>query len=144
MHEGGADRDGGGDAKTDNGGSNDNLFKSADDFYKYIGDKVTAFSGSTTKIQDFKNSLAQRGIRIITDESNFIIHVEATVQQTKRTIEAYVSIIDSGASTAPLPKGAASPAATASPTATPPPGSNATTDNTIEKSNLKITQLRFL
>ena len=119
----------------------DNSFKSADDFFKYIKENVKAF-GSDTMITDLKNALSQRGIVISTDESNFLVHIEATVQQTKRILEAMVSVTDA---TAPPAAGT-----TASPTPTPIPGGEVatsaanTTGTAVEKSNIKITQLRFL
>ncbi len=112
----------------------DNTFKSADDFYKYIGDKVAAFKGGGSKIDDFKKALAQRGISLITDESNFIVRIEATVQQTKRTLEAMVTLVDSS-----------SASTTGSPSPTPAqPTNNGVGPDVPERSNLKITQLRFL
>ncbi len=123
------------EGKSKQGGqSEDNSFKSADDFFKYLKEKVQFFAGSDQKINDFKNALTQRGIQISTDENNFLVHVEATVQQTKRTLEAMVSIV---------------PASTPPPTGVNPSNPNAPLNNnpgapTVEKSNLKITQLRFL
>lgn len=117
----------------------DNTFKSPDDFYKYLKEKVPFYSGSETKVNDLKTSLTQRGIQLTTDESNFLVHIEATVQQTKKILEAMVSIIDTTAASSPKgPNGIALP--------TPPPGSVApgSTADPAEKSNLKITQLRFI
>jgi hypothetical protein len=124
----------------------DNSFKTADDFFKYLKDKVAAFANSDSKITDLKNALTERGIQITTDESNFLVHIEATVQQTKRTLEAMVSI--TGNSTAST--GAPGATGSVTPSPTPPPTNNAASsaagiyDTNVEKSNLKITQLRFL
>ena len=142
-------RDGGGsnpEAKSDSGGTEDHLFTSGDDFIKYIGEKVALFAGNTTKINDFKTSLAQRGIRLITEESNFIIHIEATVQQTKRTLEAYVSVLDSPNTPDPSASPGSSPSPTPTPTPAPQQSKNGApvVDSSADKSNLKITQLRFL
>jgi|GEM_PF-488415 len=124
-------------------GAQDNTFKSADDFLKYLQDKVAAFSGSSTKIDDFKNALIQRGIQLVTDESNFIVHIEATIHQTKRTLEANVTILDNQKTTTPtLPNQVTGPQA---PTTTSNGNGPGTIDtNPIQKSDLKITQLRFL
>jgi len=125
-------------------GAQDNTFKSADDFYKYLQDKVAAFAGSSTKIDDFKTSLIQRGIQLVTDESNFVVHIEATVQQTKRTLEANVTILDdkNSAPKPNLPNSVAGPQAPTTTTNGSGPGTIDT--NPIQKSDLKITQLRFL
>jgi type II secretory pathway component PulK len=119
----------------------DNSFKSAADFFKYIQNNVKAFA-SATAIGDLQNALAQRGVAITTDESNFLVHIEATVQQTKRILEAMVSV--EGSATPPTAGTAASP------TPTPIPGGQVansaanSADTPVEKSNIKITQLRFL
>ncbi len=117
----------------------DNSFKSVDDFYKYLKEKVQHFSGSDTRITEFKTALTQRGIQLTTDESNFLVHIEATVQQTKRTLEAMVSLVE----TAPTP-----PPVPGQIPGLPPnggiPQNGANPQDATEKSNLKITQLRFL
>lgn len=132
----------GGKAQTP-GGTEDNTFKDAGEFYKYLGDKVQYFAGSTTRVNDFKTSIAQRGIELITEESNFLVHIEATVQQTKKIMEAMVSIVPDAAGSTPPKSGAA---ATPTPAATPNATQNANDplSNPVERSNLKITQLRFL
>ncbi len=120
----------------------DNSFKSADDFYKYLKEKVEFFKGSDTKITDLKNGLTQRGIQLTTDESNFLVHIEATVQQTKRTLEAMVSIVES---TAPPPAVPGAPPGIPAVQPTPAGNNNGNSPaDTGDKSNLKITQLRFL
>ncbi|MBC7397617.1 MAG: general secretion pathway protein GspK [Bdellovibrionales bacterium] len=121
----------------------DNSFKSADEFYKYLKDKVEYFKGSDTRITDLKNGLTQRGIQLTTDESNFLVHIEATVQQTKRILEAMVSIVENA--TPPTVPGA--PGVIAAPTPLQGgniPGNPAAPADAGDKSNLKITQLRFL
>jgi ABC-type cobalt transport system substrate-binding protein len=124
----------------------DNSFKGASDFFKYLKEKVAFFSGSDSKVTDFQNALTQRGIEITTEENNFLVHIEATVQQTKRTLEAMVSMTDSGkAPAAAAIPGAPSPTPTpANPPQTTAGGATNSTSGTGEKSNLKITQLRFL
>ena len=123
----------------------DNSFKTPDDFYKYLQDKVAGLN-TAQKIQDYKNNLAQRGITLITDEQNFLIHIEATVQQTKRTLECAVSLLPS---TAAPPTGDSSFTG-ASPTPVPNPGQPVPAPIPggpllpTERSNLKVTQLRFL
>ncbi len=123
-------------------GSSDGSFKDTDEFYKYLKGKVNAFGGSDTKINDFKTALVQRGVNLVTDESNFIIHIEATVQQTKRTLEAMVSLIASPAAKTSS-TGTSGTTGAANPTPTPAVVNGLDSDN-VERSNLKITQLRFL
>jgi hypothetical protein len=101
-------------------------FRSAEDFYKFLKERVQFYQGSETRIQDLKNSLSQRGIEIVTDETDFLIHVEATVNQTKKTLEAMVSMVEPAAPPPVRPKQTDTPA------------------NTQEKSNFKVTQVRFL
>ncbi len=124
------------------GSGDDNTFKDPSEFIKYLGDKVQYFQNSNTRTSEFQTSLTQRGIQLTTDESNFLVHIEATVQQTKKTLEAMVSIVPGGT----VPNSA--PVAGASPTPAPRPGTTPTPapgdSNATEKSNLKITQLRFL
>ena len=128
--------------KAQNAGSgDDNSFKDPSEFFKYLGDKVQFFMGSSSRVTDFQNSLTQRGIQLTTDESNFLIHIEATVQQTKKVLEAMVSIVPDSAGTTPATT-TGSPAPSATPVHTP---TNPNDPNSgVEKSNLKITQLRFL
>ncbi|MBS1958682.1 MAG: general secretion pathway protein GspK [Bdellovibrionales bacterium] len=126
----------------------DHTFKTADDFYKYLKDKVAAFAGSDSKVTDFKTALTQRGISITTEESNFIVRIEATINQTKRTLEAYVSLLpDTGTPTTggTTTNGSTRPSPTPNlPTNPVNPNDPNAADPTLERSNLKITQLRFL
>jgi type II secretory pathway component PulK len=114
------------DGKGPNG--EDNKFKSSDDFYRYIQEKVGYFSGARNGVNDLKKAFTQRGIQLVTEEVNFLVHIEATVQQTKRTLEAMVSLLEPASN---------DPNAPAAPI--PVPGVP-----TPERSNIKITQLRFL
>jgi hypothetical protein len=111
-------------------------FKSAEDFYRFLKEKVQAFSGSETRIQDLKTSLAQRGIELVTDETDFLVHVEATVNQTKKTLEAMVSLVEEAPRT-PNPNTPNAPIA-------PDRGRSGTPVTPAERSNFKVTQLRFL
>jgi len=124
-------RDGGGEERKE-----DNKFKNSDGLFKYLKEKVQFFSGSESRVTDLKNLLTQRGIQLTTEESNFLIHIEATVQQTKKTLEAMVSIIET-----PDPKSPVQPGA---PTPQPQNSGQNPSDSSSERSNLKITQLRFL
>ncbi len=127
----------------------DNSFKSGDDFFKYLGDKVDFFKNGKSKLDDFKTALTQRGIQLITDERYFKIRVEATVNQTKRTLEAWVTVLDSPSS--PTTTGTTTPGGNANPSPSPTNGANGGSTGTStngstnsERSTLKITQIRFL
>lgn len=121
-------------------GLEDNKFKSSDDFYRYIQENVKFFAGSQTRIADLKKALTQRGIQLVTEELNFFVRIEATSQQTKRTLEAMVSLIESKTKDTGAAGGA-------NPSPNPNPGVPAQSNPaapTTERSNIKITQLRFL
>jgi hypothetical protein len=123
----------GGPAETGGPTTQGQPFRSAEDFYKYLKERVQFYQGSETRIQDLKNALSQRGIEIVTDETDFLVHIEATVNQTKKTLEAMVSLVEPTA---------APPAAPGTPgRRTVEPNAPA---NTQEKSNFKVTQVRFL
>jgi len=125
-------------------GNDDNSFKDSKAFYSYLKEKVQYFSGSETRVSDLQNLLAQRGIQLTTDESNFLVHIEATVQQTKKTLEAMVSIVDkkSGPPQGGLQNDQNAPQNPQQNSRQNPAQSGAT--GAAERSNLKITQLRFL
>ena len=120
----------------------DNTFKDAESFFKYLNEKVEVYK-SKSKIDDFKTNLIQRGIMIIVDEQHFKIRIEATVMQTKRTLEALVTVLDSPSTPAPPTGGGTTGSPTPSPTPTPV-NPNATGTPAPERSTLKITQIRFL
>jgi len=114
-------------------------FKDPNDFFEYLKKKVAAFN-TTSKIQDFKDNLTKRGITIIVEESQFLVHIEATVQQTKRTIEAIVGMVPDTSSGSTTPT---NPNATPTPNPNSNPNSNPTTPTT-KRSSLKVIQMRFL
>ena len=76
----------------------DNTFNSPDDFYTYLKNSVSAYK-SDTAIGNLKADLAKRNIHLITDESEFKITVTATVNQSTRKIEAWVTLMPSSKST---------------------------------------------
>jgi type II secretory pathway component PulK len=98
------------------------LFKDAASFYDYLSKNVSAFN-TPTKIQEFKDNLVKRGLVIDVDESQFLVHIEATVHQTKKTMEAIVEQVQA----APLLGN------------TPP-----TTEPSSKNSSLKVMEMRFL
>ncbi len=71
-----------------------NNFASVDAFTKYLQEKASYFAGSTTRMQEWKDSLKARGIELIVDEKYFVVSIEATVMQAKRIIEAHVVLED--------------------------------------------------
>ncbi len=119
----------------------DNTFKDADAFFKYLT-KVSSFRGSEAEVQKFRESLDKRGIRIITDESQFKITVQASVNQSTRTIEAWVTLSTPKKSgpTPPVGGGAGSPAG-GLPSAT---GTSSMTSPSRPDTGLRITYMRIL
>ena len=111
-------------------------FKDPGEFFTYL--KKSAAYNTDQKITDFKNALTQRGISIVVEESQFLVHIEATVQQTKRTLEAVVMIVPSN-----TPSTGTTPGTNPSPSPTPQ-SSNNPNSPTVERSNLKVLQMRFL
>jgi type II secretory pathway component PulK len=99
-------------------------FKDTNEFFEYLKKKVAAFN-TPTKLQEFKDSLVKRGISIIIEESQFLVHIEATVHQTKRTLEAVVALVPDKPNK-------------------PAPDPNQPTTPTQKRSSLKVIQMRFL
>ena len=106
-------------------------FKAPNDFFEYLKKKVASFS-SPSKLQDFKDNLIKRGINIVVEESQFLVHIEATVHQTKRTLEAVVVIVPDKSTTTTTP---GNPPVNQNPNPTTP---------TPKRSSLKVIQMRFL
>jgi len=75
----------------------DNLFKNAEDFFTYLAKNFTRFQGSTNAITQFKEDLTKRHIRIVTDETEFKITVQAKINTAVRQIEAWVSLTEKSA-----------------------------------------------
>jgi hypothetical protein len=126
-------RDGTASGDEKNAGQEGQPFKSADDFFRFLKDRVQYYMGSDGRIKDLKNGLTQRGIEIVTDETDFLVHVEATVNQTKKTLEAMVSLVENTATEPSQDR------------TNPARGTDSRVQaNPQEKSNFKVTQLRFL
>ncbi len=71
-------------------------FTKGDEFFDYLGREVAYFvGGGTTALQNYKNELSQRNIRLITDETEFRITVRAQVNRATKVLEAWVSLTDS-------------------------------------------------
>jgi type II secretory pathway component PulK len=118
-------------------------FKEVAEFYQWLEKNVAAYN-SSTKIQEFKDNLTKRGITLTTEESQFLVHIEGTVNQTKRTLEAIVSIVPEKNSTTPNPNGPNN-----SNTPDNPNGNNVnnrmmTDEPSKKRSSLKVVQMRFL
>jgi type II secretory pathway component PulK len=103
--------------KKDEGGP----FKTDEEFFTYLSKNVASFN-SPTKVQEFKDSLLKRGLTIVVDESQFLVHIEASVNQTKRTLEAIVTVLK--------PR---------KPSITP-----GDSEPSKKRSSLKVVQMRFL
>jgi general secretion pathway protein K len=104
----------------------DGTFKSEDDFYKYIQNNFQAYARGTT-LDDLKKQFQQNNVHFVTDETEFKITVQASMNQSTRTIEAWVTLGSNQPSGGPSPS--PTPAATVnlsgngpSTTAPPDPG----------------------
>ncbi len=77
----------------------DHTFKSVDEFYKLIQEKVAVFKSDSSEVQKLADHLAQKGVRLVTDESAFKITVQAQVGSAIKKLEAWVVLTpDSAAS----------------------------------------------
>jgi type II secretory pathway component PulK len=119
----------------------DNTFQSPDDFYTYLKNSVASYkNGGDTAIGNLKADLAKRNIRLITDETEFKITVSATVNQSTRKIEAWVTLIPA-AKTNTGSNNSKSP----TPTPQPTPSSTPSTGNgeeSVPDPGLRITFMR--
>jgi hypothetical protein len=70
----------------------DNFFKGADDFFKYLQDKISYFRGDQNMISQYKKELEGRNIRIVTDETIFKITVQSQVNSATKLLEAWVTL----------------------------------------------------
>jgi hypothetical protein len=90
----------------------DNTFQSADDFYTYLKNSTGAYKSNDTAIGTLKSTLAKRNIQLIVEEKEFKITVVATVNQSVRKIEAWVTLMGkSGNSSTPQATPSPAPAA---------------------------------
>ncbi|MGK5087692.1 hypothetical protein WDW86_09050, partial [Bdellovibrionota bacterium FG-2] len=122
----------------------DNTFKDEEDFFKYILKAITVFKGDQAEIDRFKQDLTRRNIRIITEESEFKITVQAQVNQSVRTLEAWVTL-STPAPTAPATPTTPGPGAPPGTTTPPPPGKGGKSNPTEAlDTGLKITFMRFI
>jgi hypothetical protein len=83
----------------------DNKFKNSEDFFSYIGRGIAGFINNPQVISEFKASLAKQNIKLITDENQFKITVQANVNNSYRTIEAWVDLSTENAKPTPGPGG---------------------------------------
>jgi general secretion pathway protein K len=118
----------------------DNSFKETEDFFKYLRDNISSFRHSEEQINQLKESLTKRHIRIVVDETEFKITVRAQVNQSTRLLEAWVTL------TNPAGKnpGAKSPFSPSAPIPPPPGMTNGATNPTPPDSGLRITFMRIL
>jgi len=120
----------------------DHSFNQPDDFLKYAIENFAALKN--TSIDQFKADLLKRNIRLVTDETQFKITVQAKLNQSTRLIEAWVNLQDA-------PKVSKPPATAAGPSGaygTAPNPEAETRENSTQKSDsntgLNITFMRIL
>ncbi len=123
----------------------DNLFKTEADFFKYVQEKFSRFNNDPDEVRRFKEDLAKKNIRLVTDESDFRITVQATVNQSTRLIEAWVTATPpkKTTGTSPTAPGANPPAPPADPNAAVNPATGGATVNRPDP-GLKVTFMRVL
>ena len=108
---------------------NDNHFKDESGFFDYLSRSVGVLRGSASDIESYKDSLGERGIKLVFQEDHFQIRVTAQVRESETRLEAVV-----GFEADPKKGGAASAqTTTSSPDLLP-----------VEKSGLTITFMRIL
>jgi hypothetical protein len=73
----------------------DNKFKVPEDFFKYVARGIAGFQNNPQAITDLKDSLKKANINLIVEETQFKITVEARVNNSYRTIEAWVDLSSS-------------------------------------------------
>lgn len=117
----------------------DNLFKKDEDFFKYLSENITIFKRDPNAINRFKEDLAKRSVRLVVDETEFKITVQAQVNQSTRLIEAWVTL---GQTTPPAskPTTGAQPISQTQPNASPTPGGSSEQST----AGLRITFMRVL
>lgn len=104
---------------------NDNTFKNADAFFSWLQSGVASFRNNADEVRRFREDLEKRNIRVITDESEFRILAQGTMNQVVRSIEARVTLVsaEESAPNAPgqLPASPTLPGPPSSPNAQPTP-----------------------
>jgi type II secretory pathway component PulK len=70
----------------------DNQFKTAADFWKYAQQAFSRFRNDPAEVRRYEEELTKRNIRLVTEETQFRIVVQATVNQSTRLIEAQVAV----------------------------------------------------
>lgn len=119
----------------------DNLFKDADAFFKYLQTNIGIFRGSDTEVSRYKEALQKRQVRIVVEETEFKITVQAQVNQSTRLLEAWITLGGRGKKTATPASTPGSPPGSP-PAAAPPlagPGATAEPDP-----GLRVTFMRIL
>lgn len=117
----------------------DNAFKTAEDFFTYLQKNVAIFRNDEAEVRRYREGLDRRGVRIVTSESNFRIVVRAQVGQATRILEAQVTMLE--------PRRApTTPATPVTPGAPPPisgPGPGNTPTDPQTQSGFKVTFMRI-
>lgn len=123
----------------------DNQFKNPDEFFKYAQENFGRFANKSENMDDFKQELEKRRIRLVTDETEFKITVRAQVNQSTKTIESYVTLVAPN-STTPTTNNNNSNTNPSQPN-TPPlvgPGGAGTLASKKENFGLKVTFFRII
>lgn len=70
----------------------DNTFKDADSFFSYLSNSVNAFQKDPNALSKLKSDLSEHNIRLVTNESEFKITAVATVNETVKKFEVWVTL----------------------------------------------------
>lgn len=116
----------------------DNQFKGPDDFFNYLLKGVAAFKSNQPAIDKFKKDLMDRGIQLVTNETQFKITIRAEVNSAARTIEAWVALGPPSSQTS------TNPANQNPPPGNPPPLVGPGTNPVTPDAGLRITFMRML
>jgi type II secretory pathway component PulK len=96
----------------------DNAFKTPEDFFTYLQRNIAIFRNDEAEVRRYREGLERRGMRIVTNETNFRIVVRAQVGQATRVLEAQVTLLDPRQN----PNAPGAPATTPNPQPNLPPG----------------------
>jgi type II secretory pathway component PulK len=118
----------------------DQAFKNVTDFTKYLKENISVFSSNDAKVAEFTQALANRRVQLVTDETTFKITVQAQVNQSTRTIEAWVTLLAG--------RGASGAAGSRQPPdarpGIPPLSGPGLTNPNLNSAGIQVTFMRFL
>lgn len=70
----------------------DNTFKDTDGFFSYLSNSVNAFQKDSSALNKLKENLTQHNIRLVINETDFKITAVATVNESVKKFEVWVTL----------------------------------------------------